>query len=263
MPEPAATQQVLDEVRFNEQVYFKGKFAGFVHYFYFPDARTVVCSFDEERVRERIKRGSGEQPAFLRGDDWRQVDRGLFAVAIDTREDRWKLDVSEEAPSDLSIAPLLTQASRWVAGVDASDVVKVHAIATCPGEPQGATVARIAQASMAMAKVALAGRIQALSPKKADDNEARIEWEMKRRSVERKRICWRLVGFVSKGGGRIQRRAEDGTRCARSLSYRARSVIGSRAAGRLFRMGRPARLLRVLTAAGALLENLRSSRPCS
>ena len=55
--------------------------------FYFPDARTAVFSSHEEQLRERIRRGASEQLEFLRGDDWRQVDRGLMALAIDNRRE--------------------------------------------------------------------------------------------------------------------------------------------------------------------------------
>jgi beta-lactamase regulating signal transducer with metallopeptidase domain len=145
----------LVEAHVDDHVYYKTAELGIFGRgacLYFPDRRTVVCSFHEDGLRERIRRGASEQLEFVRGDDWRQVDRGLMAIAIDNRRNRWTLDVSKEYPEDLAIAPLLQNATRWVAGVDASDVLKIHAIATCPEEAKGAAVARIVREKTAMAQ---------------------------------------------------------------------------------------------------------------
>jgi beta-lactamase regulating signal transducer with metallopeptidase domain len=167
----------LVEVRLDDHVYYKAvrsPLLGPHACLYFPDARTIVCSFHEDQLRERIRRGANEQLKFLHGDDWRQVDRGLMAVAINECWERWKLDVSEEDPEDLPIAPLLQQASRWVVGVDASDVLKLHAIATCSDEAKGEVVARIAKERMALAQVALDGPVNAGSPEKDREVKALI-----------------------------------------------------------------------------------------
>jgi BlaR1 peptidase M56 len=167
----------LVEVRLDEHVYYKavGSGLGPDACFYFPDGRTVVCSSREEQLRERIRRGAGKQLEFLRGADWRQVERSLVAVAIDNRQDRWALGVSDEDAEDVLIAPLLQKASRWVAGIDISDVLKLRAIATCPSVPQSESVALLVQKLVDEAKaVPAAGAVPAGAPEKDRESDALV-----------------------------------------------------------------------------------------
>ncbi len=162
--------QELVDVRLNNQVYCTAKRSQIVLCFYFPDARTVVFSANEEHVRRLIQQSSRERPEFLRGKDWQQVDRGLMAIAIDNSQHRWKLDSSTDDPADLPIALLLQKASRWVAGLDVTDVMKLRAIATCADESQGEAVARLAQGRMALAQAALSSPVKPGPP----DEEALV-----------------------------------------------------------------------------------------
>jgi hypothetical protein len=166
----------LVEVHYENRAYYKtvgsAIFGPGACFFYFPDARTVVCSFHEDHLRRQIGQGPGQRPEFLRGDDWQQVDGGLVAVAINNRQGRLKLDLASDDPVDLPIAPLLQQASRWVIGLDAADVVKFRAIATCAGDKEGEALARIAQERMATARAALDGPIQSGQPKKDQEVDA-------------------------------------------------------------------------------------------
>ena len=75
----------LVEVRFDGQVYHKATKVpqlGPNACFYYPDARTIV-TLDEEEIRRLITQGAGARPEYVRGEDWRQVENGLIAVAID------------------------------------------------------------------------------------------------------------------------------------------------------------------------------------
>ena len=128
--------------------------------FYFPDARTLVCSFREEHLRRQITEGPSRLPEFLRGDDWNQVDGALVAVAIDNREQQLKLDLQSDDPEDLYLAPLLQNARRWVAGLSTGEVVKFRAIATCSNETKGEELARLATERIAKARAALAAHEQ-------------------------------------------------------------------------------------------------------
>ncbi len=153
----------LVEVPFDGKVYYK------VYYkktkssvpkllgpesFYFPDARTVVWDY-EENLRQLLSRTTRTGPDIVRTDDWRKVDRGLIALAIDNRDQRWKLDVNTDEPEDLPIAPLLQQASQWVIGVDAAGSSNLHAIATCRTVEKGQLLARTAESLLARANVAI------------------------------------------------------------------------------------------------------------
>jgi hypothetical protein len=166
----------LDEVQYENRTYYKAGGSAILGpgtcFFYFPDARTVVCSFHEEHLRRRIKQGSSDHPDFLGGDDWQQVDRGLVAVAINNRQGKLKLDLASDDPVDLPLAPLLQQASRWVIGLDGADVVKFRAIGTCAGDKEGEALARIAHERMAMARAALDGPIQTGRPEKRQEVDA-------------------------------------------------------------------------------------------
>jgi beta-lactamase regulating signal transducer with metallopeptidase domain len=166
--------QELVEIRLRDQVYYTAKRFQFVHSFYFPDARTVVFSYYEEHVRRLIQNRSSERPEFLRGNDWQQVERGLIAIAIDNSQHRWKLDASTDDPADFPVALLLHKASRWVAGVDAAEGMKLRAIATCVDGPQGETLARLVQDRLALARAALSGPANAGSPEKNREVEALV-----------------------------------------------------------------------------------------
>jgi len=151
----------LVEVKYENRIYYKtvgSSLFGTGACFYFPDARTLVCSFHEEHLRRQIKEGPSRLPEFLRGDDWNQVEGALVAVAIDNRGQQLKLDLQSDDPEDLYVAPLLQNASRWVAGLDAGELVKFRAIATCSSEKQSEVVVRFAQERIAMARAALAVR---------------------------------------------------------------------------------------------------------
>jgi BlaR1 peptidase M56 len=149
----------LVEVRFYGKVYYKKtkssvpKLYG-PESFYFPDARTVVWDY-EENLRQLLSRVTVSGPDIVRTDDWRKVDRGLIALAIDNRNQRWKLDVNTDEPEDLPIAPLLQQASQWVIGVDGAGSSNLHAIARCGTNEKGQLLARTAESLLARARVAI------------------------------------------------------------------------------------------------------------
>ena len=83
-----------------------------------------------------------------------------MAAAIDNREGRLKLDLASDDPVDLPIAPLLQQASRWVVGLDAAELLKFRAIATCADPKQGEALERLVHELMAKAASTLDGAIQ-------------------------------------------------------------------------------------------------------
>ena len=69
----------LVEVPYEHRVYYKAAGSGIFGpdaCFYFPDTRTVVCSFHEDHLRRQIQQGSSQGPEFLRGNDWQQIDCG-------------------------------------------------------------------------------------------------------------------------------------------------------------------------------------------
>jgi beta-lactamase regulating signal transducer with metallopeptidase domain len=122
---------------------------------YFPDARTVV-HLGEPQIRNLIQhRGAVSCPEYVQGSDWRKVENGLAAIALDNRDERWKLDLESDEPEDLHLTPLLQNATRWILGVDGGDAMVLRAIATCGTDQKGETVARSLQALLAGWRTAL------------------------------------------------------------------------------------------------------------
>jgi hypothetical protein len=80
--------------------------------------------------------------------------------------------LQSDDPEDLYIAPLLQNASRWVVGLDAGEIVKFQAIATCSSEKQSEVVARFAKDRIAMARAALAARDRTGRGEKANVKDA-------------------------------------------------------------------------------------------
>jgi beta-lactamase regulating signal transducer with metallopeptidase domain len=162
----------LVEVHLDGKVYYKSAKSNYPRpfgpdSFYFPDARTIVWDY-ENNLRQLIAQVPRTGTAFVAGGDWRKVDGGLIAVAIDNRDQRWKLDANTDKPDDLPIAPLLQQASRWVLGIDYAQSLTLHAIATCETEARGQALARMAESLLEGWRVAL-GQAKTSPPKGVED----------------------------------------------------------------------------------------------
>ena len=165
----------LVEVRFDGKVYYKKKKSLVPNLygpesFYFPDARTVVCDY-EENLRRMLSRKTRTGPNIVRTADWRKIEGGLIALAMDNRDQRWKLDLSTDEPEDLPVAPLLQLPTRWVIGVDAGGSSNLHAIATCKTDEKGRLLARTAESLLARAKVAI-GQAKLISQENEGSAEA-------------------------------------------------------------------------------------------
>jgi hypothetical protein len=162
------TNLELVEVHLNGKVYYKSARSQYPRplgpdSFYLPDARTIVWDY-ENNLRLLIGQSTRTGPEFVAGDDWRKVNSGLVGVAIDTRDQRFKLDVNTDAPEDLPIAPLLQYPSRWVLGVDGVDSLTLHAIATCGTNDKRELLTRTAESLLAQWRVAL-GQVKRNAPK--------------------------------------------------------------------------------------------------
>lgn len=164
----------LVEVRNEDRSYYKvagSAMLGPNPCFYFPDGRTIVCSFNEDHLRKQIGRRSRERPEFLNGDLWERVEKGLVVAAIDNRKHLLKLDLRSNDPPDLPLAPVLQQASGWVASLDFADVLKFRAIATCGGEAPGEALAQLTQDRIKLARVICEGAVPAGAAEKNDEDD--------------------------------------------------------------------------------------------
>jgi beta-lactamase regulating signal transducer with metallopeptidase domain len=183
----------LVEVRLDGKVYYKSAKS---HYprplgpdsFYLPDARTIVWDY-EDNLRQLIRQEARTGPVYAGGDDWRKVNKGLIAVAIDTRDRRWTLDANTDEPDDLLVAPLFQQPGRWVLGIDCTDSLTLHAIATCGTEEKGELLARTAKSLLDRARVALSQVKTTPSKDEKDEIAAgamRLEKEFVQASIVRR-----------------------------------------------------------------------------
>ena len=100
-----------------------------------------------------ITRGAGARPEYARGDDWRQVENGLVAIAMDNRAQNWIVDEAEPELRDVRVA--LREAKRIVSGLDGTDVLNVQAIATYETDAKAKSVAQAVESLLVMARTML------------------------------------------------------------------------------------------------------------
>ena len=135
----------LEEVRHEGQVYYPlpktvlPAGGGFCHGFIVLDSRTIVFG-EEKTLCDKEPSKKPRQASWTA--DWKQVERGLFAVAYDCRDQHW-LDERrqpEEDLTDASIAILLSSGSL-VCGVDLSDGVRLQVFTRSPTDADAEKVA--------------------------------------------------------------------------------------------------------------------------
>jgi hypothetical protein len=140
----------IEEVSYHGRVYYrvpKGKLpalAGLCTCFYLPDSRTLVC-LSEKGIRQVIDHKKIDRPRFAWEDDWKQVEHGLFAVAVDNRDKDWLKD--RQPNEDLNEAGLQVgrHLSSLVQGVDGGAAFTVTAIGRCESEDGARSVVRAAK----------------------------------------------------------------------------------------------------------------------
>jgi beta-lactamase regulating signal transducer with metallopeptidase domain len=134
--------------------------------YYIPDARTMVMD-GEDHLRRLIENKGKKGPPLPWLDDWRKVDRGLIAVALDPRVALVKDAVKAMDPEEAEILPILENASWLAVGVEGADDAHIRAIAQCPGEPAAVKVLAAAQSLLEHGRKAAAedshGKDKALS----------------------------------------------------------------------------------------------------
>jgi BlaR1 peptidase M56 len=163
----------LVEVRFHGKVYYKATIIPILGpkpgFFYFPDARTAV-TLDEEQIQHLITGVASAPPEYVRGDDWRQFENGLIAIAMDNRDPSWIVD--ESTPELEHVRVALRAANRLVCGLDGIDALNVHAIATCATDVKGQAFARAVESLLSMVRTTIDNT--AINDFVAKDEEARL-----------------------------------------------------------------------------------------
>jgi hypothetical protein len=135
-----------EEIHYRGKTYYKGKaksFAlGFNVCYFIPDERTLVLQ--SETVIRRVLDGQVGGSAFTASADWRRVEQGLFAAALDVRRAK-KITKAEEP----DLAPLFENASNLVFAVDLQETLTMHALVVCPDDKAAETLVNWAKAGIA------------------------------------------------------------------------------------------------------------------
>jgi hypothetical protein len=128
----------------------------------------------EANVRRLLQEGPAARPGCVDVEGWQQVEHGLFALALDYRDQRLT-----EAPQseDWQAVLILQSCARLVLGADAvGDQLSCQAFAYCEDEAAAATLAQTLEAFVALGRTALVAKVAA---KPEDDRHAAVlPWAM-------------------------------------------------------------------------------------
>jgi hypothetical protein len=157
--------------------------------FYLPDRRTLVLG-SEEQVRQMIRRGGAEAPAWARAAGWEKVARGVVAVALNNRDEHmanvWQAAGKESWwPALPGLHVVSDRASAFVFGAELDGGVRLDALAACAGEGDARAVANAALDLLSLGQTALHTRLDeagadadpSLAVMKALLNGTRVEVE--------------------------------------------------------------------------------------
>jgi len=144
----------LTPVHFEGHVYYTAACPGLGPFaLYFPDGRTVAYA-PEQEIRAMIKRPASGPP-FLKADDWKAAGRGLYAIAINNNDHRWKFDLTPESPEETRFASVIETSSRVFLGLDWSETLAVEGVATYETDRVAEQAARSLQEILTKASPAL------------------------------------------------------------------------------------------------------------
>jgi beta-lactamase regulating signal transducer with metallopeptidase domain len=135
-----------EEIHYRGKTYYKGKSKiralGFDMCYFIPDARTLVLQ-SETTIRRALDGQQGGS-AFTRSADWRRVEQGLAAVAMDVRR---AMKITKQVEPDL--APLFENTANLVFAIDLNDRLTMRAFASCTDNKAAETLVRWAKSQIA------------------------------------------------------------------------------------------------------------------
>jgi beta-lactamase regulating signal transducer with metallopeptidase domain len=127
--------------------------------FFTPDSRTVVID-KEKNVRRLIGRKPGEEPGQPWAKEWKQVERGLFAVVLDNSDGSWRREWEERTNPDPAGKPFYENVTWVVFGGSGTDTFVLDVLAHCGTEARAEKVAKAAESLLEMGRVALAANLK-------------------------------------------------------------------------------------------------------
>ncbi len=135
---------------------------------YLPDDRTLVIN-EPETIRQHLARAVPAAPAYLREYDWERASRGLLAIAIDNRDDRFvkPYERAPAEPEDKAVLELFAGIDRWIIGVPDAPTLSVIARATPRNLRAGLGVMRAINALAELGRVAATSAPAGVIPNEA------------------------------------------------------------------------------------------------
>ena len=97
---------------------------------YLPDDRTIVLD-EEAAIQKRLRREKPVVPAYLAGAEWEPFSRGILAVAINNRDEKFAKSYDLGRPDDALVLSVFKGVDRWILGIDDSNEIVLHAKAIC------------------------------------------------------------------------------------------------------------------------------------
>jgi beta-lactamase regulating signal transducer with metallopeptidase domain len=135
----------LEEANVNGRTYFKitglinDIIGGGTAAVYVPDDRTIILD-EEKRIREIAATDHHELPAYLRSPDWERACRGLFAIAIDNRNDSFVKRYDLGRPDDRVVLSLFRGLDWWICALDDAESMTLEAKGQCRGHDAAAAI---------------------------------------------------------------------------------------------------------------------------
>jgi beta-lactamase regulating signal transducer with metallopeptidase domain len=106
---------------------------------YIPDDRTIVFE-SEQHLSHLIEKGPGCGPAPVWAGSWKQVERGVLAVALDDTAGGWTRQLAARTRPDPDVKPFVDNASWMVLGIGEEGGCVLRAVTGCRSEPAGRAV---------------------------------------------------------------------------------------------------------------------------
>ena len=106
-----------------------------------PDDRTIVLG-EEELIRRIAAGDDGAPPAYVRNKEWERASRGLVAIAISNRNDKFTKHYDLGRPDDALMLPLFKGLDTWIFGVEDADPIVLQADAACRNREASEAIGR-------------------------------------------------------------------------------------------------------------------------
>lgn len=139
-----------ERLHYKDAIYYKGKIKIFPLpsldlCYHIPDGRTIVFQPSEKHMHSVLDKRSDAREPFAWAEDWRRVEHGVLAAALDMRR---MMKIVDAVP-DPELAPLFKRATAFVLGIDLNQTLRVSGWAVSPDEKAAKRLAKWARQQLA------------------------------------------------------------------------------------------------------------------